>query len=161
MPKTKESTMEVRILLSSLSIGLGSSGFGVNAITGSYIQTRVAPDAPVKLFGIADSMSLGSDSGTLLASHVTTSWFKVDSKAEKILAGSKGFVGNKAQLEISGTLISSGKTDVKLTSYNKAGSGTAVFELIDIPSSGGQLASSKIRGIVKSLPGKKPKIVNP
>ncbi len=144
--------MEVKFIISSISIGFGKTGFGANAMTGAYIQTRVQKGAPVETYGITSTLTIGSDSSTIIVGHVSSEWFVVDKEAEKILLNKSNLLGKRAELESSGTLLFSGKTDVKLTVYNNIGKGTTVFDLIDIPSSGGQLSSTKIRGVLKGLP---------
>jgi len=131
------------------------TGFGLNVVSGAYIQTRVSIGAPVTIYGIVDKLSMGSDSGTIFAGHVATDWFNINLKSKKILTNKDVFLGKTAQLEVAGSMIVSGKTDVKLTVYDKIGSGTTVFDIIDIASSGGQISSTKVRGILKVLVNKK------
>ncbi len=147
--------MEIRIVMSSIGFGIKKTGFGVNGITGAYIQTRTA-NSVVTTYGVTDSLSLGSESSTLFVGHVSTEWFKIDSKAATFMSNKANLIGKKVGLEASGSVLFSGDTDIKFTVYDNLGSGNTIFELIDIPTRGGQLSSTKIRGVLKALPAKQP-----
>ncbi len=140
--------------MSSISFGIKNTGFGVNGITGAYIQTRVAKNAPITTYGITDYLSLGSDSSTFIVGHVASEWFRVDAKAAAFMAGRANLVGKKVGLEASGSLFFSGSTDIKFTVYDKLGAGNTIFELIDIPTTGGQLSATKIRGVLNLMTAK-------
>jgi hypothetical protein len=117
----------------------------------SFILSR--GDVPT-YYGISTSLTMGSKSSTILAGHAATDWFSVSSSKDSTVPGIKNLAGKKAELSVSGTLALKGTVDVKFTLYDKSGDVVSSFSKIDVKASGGQLSSTKIRGILRIMPQK-------
>ncbi len=143
--------MDVKIIISGLGVGFGWAGFGANAFSGAYLQTRVKQGAPVDTDGIVSSFSLGSDSSTIIVGHVATNWFPVDKKAEKFLSDRSNLPGKIAGIEAIDTRFLGGKADIKFTVFDDIDKGHTIIDLIGFRSSGGPLAATKVRGPCKGI----------
>ncbi len=53
---------------------------GFNLFSGVYIQLRNSPTDKSYVLGIASSPEIGGNSGTIVFSHINTTWMKVDKK---------------------------------------------------------------------------------
>ncbi|KAB7624074.1 hypothetical protein [Alkalilimnicola sp. S0819] len=66
--------MKARIYISGLAAGVPKTGFGVNLATFAYLEILPAgrPTMTARVYGIADTLSVGNESSTLLVGHVKT-----------------------------------------------------------------------------------------
>ncbi|MCP4748794.1 MAG: hypothetical protein GY874_22085 [Desulfobacteraceae bacterium] len=140
--------MEMCVNIAGAGISIPKTGFGVNIITGSYLGFRHSQDSPVSLLGLKDSMSLGSKSGTVIIGWISTKWFPVDQKIHPWVMVPDTLVGSKAEIEVVGTLIAAGKVDLKIALFDGGGNSSSLMSKIDIESVGGQIANTKVRGVI-------------
>lgn len=145
--------MEARIIISGVGLGIPKTSFSANIASGAYLQVRHAVGAqPFAIFGIAENFTLGSEASTVLVGHAETDWFPVAGEAAEDAFRHGGMAGKVAQIEVSGTFIGSGKTDLKLIVINADGDAVTIFEKYNVSARGGQISSTLIRGKIKSLP---------
>lgn len=141
--------MEMLINLVGFGVALPKTGFGVNLLSSSYIAFRYSKYNPDILLGISDLVSLGSKSGTFIASWIKTDWFTVCPKKHNWVNNTNALIGKKAELEVLGTVILFGTVDVKFTTYDKNGNkDNELISKVDIKSAGGQLSNTKVRGVL-------------
>jgi len=149
--------MEARITISGLGAGIPGTSFGVNLISGAYIEVRGSKGEKSRVYGIQDTLSIGNDSSTVGFSHVQTNWMYINPKNYNLF--SMDSLGNTVgEINVAGTLIGSGDVDVKLETINTHGESSTLLDLKSIKTdSGFQLAATKVRGKVKffSTTGKK------
>ena len=81
-----------------------------------------------------------------------TDWFSLAANKENRIANLKKLTGKTAEVSIMGFLAKSGKVDVKFTIYDDIGDATNAVSKIGINATGGQLATTKIRGKLKYMP---------
>lgn len=144
--------MEVMVKLDSLGFGIPKTGFGINLISGSYIQVSPATKNKTDTYGLTDVLSLGDDSSTMVFASLKTSPIKL-STVEEIQAFTPSNLSEKTlDISISGTLIGNGKADVTIVQIDSNGRTTEILKRFDIPVSGGQLAETSIRGRARKLP---------
>lgn len=144
--------MEMRITISGLGLALGKTGFGANLVSGAYLETRPVSGAPSCIFGLTRGPSLGSSSGSVVFGHVQTEWFRVNVDVASAFR-TNAVVGKVADVEISGAIVSGGQVDVKVDLIDSDGNVEGLFAKANIRSSGVQVASTKVRGVLKRLPG--------
>lgn len=143
--------MEIRITLSGIGVGFSRTGFGINLMTGCYIETRTCKGAGTRKYGVKDALSLGSESSTLLVGHAQTHWMKItDSTAAEWLAAEK-LSGATVDIEVAGASLGSSLGDVKIVLITPDGDGVTVLEKYNVAMWAVQIASTKIRGEVKFL----------
>lgn len=146
--------MEIKMLVSGFGAAIPKTNFGFNLFSGVYIMLRDTPKGKPYVLGIAASPSIGGRSGTIVASHINTSWMNVDVNKHPWLCSKISLIGKHAQVEIKGTLLFSGKVDVTLTVYDNNQESQYSVSKVDIESSGGQLAATSVRGEIKDMMGK-------
>lgn len=143
--------MEMKVIIDGMGIALPKTGFGVNLFSGSYISLRNNKGAPVLLLGLADALSLGSKSGTVIVGHVATQWFFVDPVKHNWVTNTIDLIGKKAEVEVIGTLLAKGSVDFKFTVFDKEGNTKELVSKVDLESSGVQVANTKVRGVLKKI----------
>lgn len=142
--------MEVVIKLDGLAIGIPRTGFGINAISASYIQLNSAPGTPLRTYGIAEYLSLGGDNSTVIYGTIKTPPIRLS--PEEFQAFSlPNMAGKKIDIEVNGTFIGSGRADVTIALIDGQGVSQEILSRKDINVSGGQLASTRARGRVRLL----------
>ncbi|WP_404363586.1 hypothetical protein [Marinobacter sp.] len=144
--------MDVVINLDSLGFGIPRTGFGLNLISGSYIQVSNPAKRKPDIFGLTDVLSLGDNSSTMVFASLKTSPIKLSTAEEIQSFTMSGLVAQKIQINIDGTLIGNGKADVTITRIDGDGRPTELLKRFDVKVSGGQLARTSIRGNVRKLP---------
>lgn len=144
--------MDVVINLDSLGFGIPKTGFGLNLISGSYIQVSNPAKRKPDIFGLTDVLSLGDNSSTMVFASLKTSPIKLSTAEEIQSFTMSGLVAQKIQINIDGTLIGNGKADVTITRIDGDGRPTELLKRFDVKVSGGQLARTSIRGHVRKLP---------
>ena len=143
--------MEATITISGLGAGIPGTSFGVNIISGAYIEIRGSESSPSRVYGIVDTLSVGNDSSTIGLSHIQTDWMYINPKNYPLFS-LESLQDTAAEINISGTLIGSGDVDVKLEVINTHGEPTTLLDLKSIKSNSSfQIASTKIRGKLKFL----------
>jgi len=143
--------MEARITISGLGAGIPGTSFGVNVISGAYIEVRGGESSSTRVYGIEDTLSIGNDSSTIGFSHVQTKWMYINPKNYRLFS-MESLRNTVGEINVSGTLIGSGDVDVKLEIINLHGESTTLLDLKSIKSNSGfQVSSTKIRGKVKFL----------
>ncbi|WP_409523005.1 hypothetical protein [Nitrincola sp. MINF-07-Sa-05] len=143
--------MEMRITISGLGLALGKTGFGANLVSGAYLQTRSAKCGTVNTFGLTKGLSLGSSSGTVVFGHVQTEWFRIDENSAEFFDNDSS-VGKVADVNISGAIVAGGRVDVNVDLIDENGSIETLVTKANISSSGIQISSTKVRGILKKMP---------
>lgn len=145
--------MEMQITISGVGVALGNTGFGVNALTGAYIEIRRSKHfGPCKL-ALAKAGGLGSDTGSIVLGHVQTDWFQVNEDLHPWLASLENLVGKTGQVEVTGALIAGGRVDIQFDVISDQGDIKSLRSKANIKSSGLQLSSTKVRGIIRRMPG--------
>jgi hypothetical protein len=86
-----------------------------------------------------------------VASCVNTKWIDLDRKKYSWLCDHTSLASKLAQLEISDTLLFSGKVNVSFTIYDKTNEEKFSMSKIDIESSGGQIATTSVRGQIVDM----------
>lgn len=143
--------MEMRITISGLGVAFGKTGFGANLVSGAYLQTRSARGGPVCTLGLAKGPSLGSNSGSVVFGQVQTDWFRVTDDSAAFFQNSTA-VGKIADVSISGAIFVGGRVDINVDLIDENGSIDNIVAKANISSSGVQVASTKVRGILKIMP---------
>ena len=146
--------MQIRLTSSSVSMSIKALGFGVNAVSGSYIQIRQGEGTPIQLLGLADKFSLGAKNGTVVFAQITTDWIDVDSAKYPWICNAPSLAGKLIDIDISGTVLNRGTADVKMTLINGDGESESLVSKMNINVNGFQLANLKVRARLKYL-GKK------
>ena len=143
--------MKMKVIIDGIGLSIPKTGLGLNIFSGSYISFRNSKKTPEILMGLADVISLGSKSGTVVVGHVETDWFIVDPVKHNWVTNTNNLVGKKAEVEVVGTLLAKGNVDLKFTVYDKDGNVNELISKVDIKSSGLQVANTKVRGILKQI----------
>lgn len=146
--------MEIKVIASGIGASIPKLDVGFSLFSGVYILRRNTIAAKPYVLGIATGPKLGGNNGSLIVGHVNTSWMKVDPSKHKWLFNMSSLLGKLAEVELSGTLIISGKIDVSIKIYDQNGESKFSVEKVDIESSGGQIADTKIRGTIIDMMGK-------
>lgn len=144
--------MDVVIKLDSLGFGIPKTGFGVNLISGSYVQVSDPAKEKPDTYGLTDVLSLGDDSSTMVFASLKTNPIKLSSPEEIQAFTPARLSAQTLQISIDGTLIGSGKADVVITRIDSEGRTQELLKRFNIGVSGGQLAQTSIRGRAKKLP---------
>lgn len=97
---------------------------------------------------------MGGNSGTLIAGHIETAWMKIDAVKHGWLCNRTSLVGKHGEVELKGTLAFSGKVDVTFTVYDANNESNFSLSQIRVESTGGQIADTRVRGIIKDMMGK-------
>lgn len=137
--------MEITVNLDSLGIGIPKTGFGVNLISGSYIQISDGTDGPVKTYGIVSTMSVGGDNSTLVYGTLKTAPIKINSDELRFFSV-PSITGKYIDIEINGTIIGSGRADLTISLIDEGGRAETAIDRKNIQVTGGQLSSTRIRG---------------
>ena len=143
--------MEMKVVISGIGAAIPKTGLGVNILSGSYIKFRNSKRIPNILMGLADAISIGNKSGTVVVGHVATDWFFVDPVKHNWVTNTNDLIGKKAEIEVVGTLIVNGEVDLKFTVYDKNENTNELISKVDIKSSGLQAANTKVRGVLKQI----------
>lgn len=144
--------MDVVIKLDSLGFGIPKTGFGVNLISGSYVQVSNPGNIKPATFGLTDVLSLGDNSSTMIFASLKTSPIKLSTPEEIQAFSSSSLTESTLQISIDGTLIGNGKADVTITRIGSEGRTEELLKRFDIGVSGGQLSATSIRGRARKLP---------
>lgn len=143
--------MEARITISGLGAGIPGTSFGVNVISGAYIEVRGGKASSTRVYGIEDTLSVGNDSSTIGFSHIQTNWMYINPKNYELF-NMESLRNGVGEINVAGTLIGSGDVDVKFEIINLHGESTTLLDLKSIKSNSGfQVASTKIRGKIQFL----------
>jgi len=143
--------MEMRITISGLGVALGKTGFGANLVSGAYLQTRPSKGTCISTFGLTKGPSLGSNSGSIVFGHVQTEWFRINDNSAQLFENGT-VTGKIADVKISGAIVTGGRVDVNIDLIDENGSIQSLIAKANISSSGVQIASTKVRGILKKMP---------
>lgn len=150
----KEHVREMKILASGIGAALPKTSIGFSLFSGVYIQLRRSSNDQPQTFGIASGVEIGGNSGTLIAGHIETAWMEIDTTKHAWLCSRSSLVGKLGEVELKGTLAFSGTVDVNFTIYDANNESTFSLSRIKVESKGGQLADTKIRGVIKDMMGK-------
>jgi len=143
--------MKVRITISGLGAGIPKSPFGLNLVSGCYIETKPNDgNAPSRIYGVVDTMSVGGESSTLVFGHAQTSWMTVAKASALQLLKYENFIGTLVDVEVKGTSFGSSKGDVSLKIIDDIGNAVSVIDKFSIAIDAYQLSSTKIRGKVRA-----------
>mgnify|MGYP000848359336 CR=1 FL=1 len=145
--------MEMKILASGVGAAIPKTSIGFNLFSGVYIQIRRSSAEKPQVFGIATGPEIGGNSGTLIAGHIETSWMKIDAGKHAWLCSRSSLVGKLGEIELKGTLLFSGSVDVNFTIYDADNEASFSLSRVKVESSGGQLADTKVRGLIKDMMG--------
>lgn len=145
--------MEMKILASGVGAAIPKTSIGFNLFSVVYIQIRRASADKPQVFGIATGPEVGGNSGTLIAGHIETSWMKIDAGKHAWLCSRSSLVGKLGEVELKGTLLFSGSVDVNFTIYDANNEASFSLSRVKVESSGGQLADTKVRGVIKDMMG--------
>ncbi|PSF08276.1 hypothetical protein C7H09_08930 [Marinobacter fuscus] len=137
--------MEAIIKLDGLGVGIPRTGFGINAISASYIQINSAPGKPLRTYGIAEYLSVGGDNSTIVYGSIKTPPIKL-SPEEFQSFSLTNMSGKTIDIEVSGTFLGSGKADVTILLIDGDGRSQEVLNRKGIRMTGGQLAETRARG---------------
>ncbi|MCR9909044.1 hypothetical protein NB545_16455 [Vibrio campbellii] len=144
--------MKVRVTISGLGAGILTLPIGVNLISGCYIETKPNDgNTPTRLYGVADYLSVGGESSTLIFGHAQTEWMTVESESAKKLLQYENFLGSHVDVEVKGTSFGSSKGDVTLKVIDKIGNAKSSIDKFNIKIDAYQLASTKIRGQIRAM----------
>lgn len=105
-------------------------------------------------FGIVSNFDLGGNNGTLFGSYIKTAWMKIDTNKHKWLCSKRSLIGKQGDVELKGMLVFQGKVDVVFTIFDGNNESKFNISKVDIEASGGQLATTKIRGEIVDMMGK-------
>ncbi len=144
--------MEIRITISGIGAGSAKTGFGMNLISGCYVETRPSHGGcSIRKYGVKDAFSLGSESSTLLVGHAQTHWMKVTDETALEWLNIEKLPGSCVEVEVSGSSLGSSKGDIKMFAITPDGDGITILEKYNIPMWAVQIASTKVRGEIKFL----------
>lgn len=143
--------MDVVVKLDGIAVGIPRIGLGLNAFSASYIQVNAAPNQPLRTYGVAESFSVGGDNSTLVYGTITTA--PINLSPEEFQAFSVDNVSGKSfDIQVSGTVLVSGKADITISLIDDQGRVEEVIQRKDIKVKGGQLASTNVRGRARLMP---------
>jgi hypothetical protein len=99
----------------------------------------------------ASILELGGKTGTLVLGHVFTSWFKLDPAKQGWIFERNKLVGKTAEIKVTGTLLVSGTVDVTFKILDEEGKDVQKITRIDRDSTGLQVSSTSIHGVLKII----------
>lgn len=143
--------MEMKVVIDGIGVAVPKTGFGLNLFSGSYINFRNSKGVRPIMLGLADGISIGSKSGTVIVGHVETNWFFVDPVKHNWVTNTISLIGKKAEVEMIGTLLAKGRVDFKFTIFDKEGNIKELVSKVDLKSTGVQVANTKVRGVLKKI----------
>lgn len=138
--------MEMKISMVGSGLSIPKTGFSVNILSYAYFFFRNAKGTPPTVFGLDQVATVGEDAQTLIVSEVTTDWIFLDPKRNSWSLHKQQLVGKIINLEIDGTLLGSGRIDIRMDEISGQGFVTNLLTRDNIKATGGQLATSSIRG---------------
>ncbi|MDO6501169.1 hypothetical protein [Photobacterium sanguinicancri] len=142
--------MEIRIRVSGVGINIPKTSFGLNLFSGCYIETRPNKgNAPTRIYGIIDTLSLGNESGTVVVGHAVTDWIKITKQTSIDKLKHQFLIGKTADIEIKGTSFGNSKGDVSLKIIDDNNDSITVIDKYNININAYQFASTKIRGKIR------------
>lgn len=137
--------MELIVKLDGLAIGVPKTGFGVNAISASYIQINSAAGKPLRTYGIAEYLTVGGDNSTIVYGSIKTRPIRLTPEEFQAFSPSR-MSGKKIDVEVIGTFLGSGKADITISVIDGEGVSQEILTRKDIRMTGGQLATTRARG---------------
>jgi hypothetical protein len=141
--------LQMKIISSSLSVGVPKTDLGLNVFSGTYIQFDV--NGEIVTYGIATKFTGGKVNNTLVFGHIDSNWFEINPEHKEKLLG----VRNKlAELEIAGLVPGYGSADIKLTVFDQYNSPWLSIELVSEPVRGLLVSDIKIRDRLLLIPKK-------
>lgn len=143
--------MDVVVKLDGLAIGIPKTGLGLNAISASYIQVNSSPGQTLRTYGVAEVMSVGGDNSTILYGTIKTAPIKLNPD-EFQLFSIENVTGKTFDIQISGTVMFTGKADITISLIDADGRVEELISRKDIEVSGAQLAATNVRGRAKLMP---------
>lgn len=144
--------MEMRIIISSLGVSIPNTGFSLNAVSAAYLQFRSSKTSPPTLYGIDSALSVGASGKTVIAGHVKTDWFLVDPRHNPWIRDKRALVGKMVNLHVAGTLVVSGRVDLRMSEIAADGDLSTLLKKDNIKAVGFQASDTSIRGPVKWFP---------
>lgn len=143
--------MEMRVVILGVGVAIPRTRLSVNAGTRGIIELRTSEqDTPFRMV-IDDRMSIGSASGQIVASNVSSAWFSVNVSRHQWLHNRAGLLGKRAELLVKGTFLSSGEVDIKFSVYDNDGYEQPLIERAFLESQGFQINETRVRGALRRL----------
>jgi hypothetical protein len=150
----KEIKMEMKIIASGIGASIPKIDVGFSLFSGAYILLRATPKAKPHVFGIATTPEGSNKNGTFIASHIVTSWIKIDQNKHNWLCNRSSLVGKTCELKIEGTIIYKSHVGISLKIIDAFNEIEFSLEKVAVESHGGQLSDTKVLGIIKDMMGK-------
>lgn len=151
---TKERTAQARVWILGSGFTTAKLDLGVNVASIGFLEVRKNRLAKEIGYQIVSTMDIDGHSGSLVVGVAGSEWFYISDEAFEIL-GQRDKVlenGYSADIQIGGTVLGSGKSDITITLINDQGVSRKVAELFEIKVSGLQIAGAGIRGKLKKDP---------
>ena len=149
--ENKIAQAQINILGAGLS--LPGSPIGLNAGTTAYISVRPNAGAPAFTYGVASFLDANGYSGALFFGAATTDWFYISNQAyDSLRIGNLVGRNYKIDIQVKGTLIFSGSSDIDVMLIDGQNSGRKIIEAYDVKSSGAQISGTSVRGSLHAMP---------
>ncbi|MBX2809251.1 MAG: hypothetical protein KTR20_11530 [Cellvibrionaceae bacterium] len=141
--------MQVMMHVWGGGVAVPKTKFGVGALMGAMLSIRAAEGHTPTVYAMADLMSVGTKSGTLIAGSVKTSWVNVDPASNEWIKDCNFFDGKSVEMGIHGTVTGEGFVDMSLSTISEDGIKTDLLKRFNIEATGGQLAGTQVTGELK------------
>ncbi|NWO07203.1 MAG: hypothetical protein HLX50_16395 [Alteromonadaceae bacterium] len=156
MTSTERKVAQAQIKILGAGLSLPGSPVGMNAGTTAYITLRANVGASDFTYGVASFLDANGNSGALVVGYAATEWFYISDEAYNALRLSnlrgKGY---KIDIQVKGTLLGSGKSDIDVMLIGEQNNGRKIIEAYDVKSSGAQISGTSVRGQLHAMPGVK------
>lgn len=103
------------------------TGFGANLVSGAYLLIRHSRSSSPQVLGLANVLSLGTKSGTIIGSHLDTHWISVDPAKYPWICNPAKLTGKTVQWTFNRTVFIQGKTDIVISVIEENGEHRPVF----------------------------------
>ncbi len=145
--------MQMMIEIWGAGIGVPKTNLEIGAFNGARISFRRALGLPsMSRLSVRDLISLGSKSGTFLASLIITDWFELDPKEDNWAYNTNCLIGKTVEIEVSGLTLGRGEVDIAVRFFDKYNKSKELVTRCCVKSTGGQISPTKVRGVVCNAP---------
>lgn len=147
-----DSFPEARIIITGMGLAVARTAFGVNLVSAAYVSVRPVRGAKPATLGVFSMLTADGNSGSLVVGHAQTDWFKI-SKEAYIALLPQNVVGKSylLDLEISNTLLESGRCDISATLIGSGYDGAEIINAYNVPTKGAQISGTSIRGAIRPV----------
>src|SRR5690625_3296462 len=106
--------MDMAVCITGAGVRLSPAGMSLGLAMGAYIAFRRSLNQVPLMMSLNQLISLGNQSGALIAAGVATDWFALGPENKAKLPSAEWLLGRELELKISASLLVRGKVDVEL-----------------------------------------------